>query len=172
MAAITLPDLMKGTMKEKVNVKSMRQTHSKSRGDLPSLVVLLSGSALVLAAGLFFAGCAKSQQDPAPISTRETQNAQEEVKDYANSPTDEQKARVERAFSELDQEIHELEIRVNKTEGDDKAEADRKLQSLKAKRDDLRTDFTEEKFKALLKEIKESVLPANRPNESTNQKGE
>jgi TolA-binding protein len=118
---------------------------------------ILALAAVFGSSAMLLAGCSKSDVDPAPISTPETRNVQEEVKDYQRSGTEQQKNRVEQAFDELDQEIRELEIRVEKTSGGQRAEAQRKMEDLKAQRDNLRSDFTEAKFQALIKDIRESV---------------
>ena len=133
------------------NRKQELKQYFESRKPLLSLAAAFGSSALLLA------GCSKSQQDPAPISTRETENTRKEVEDFKYTSTPIQKSRVELAFAELDQEIHELEIRAQNTGGEKSAEAQRKLNDLKAQRDALRSDFTEEKFQALLKQTKEAV---------------
>jgi hypothetical protein len=102
-----------------------------------------------------FTGCGEKPQST--MSNRETDKASEAIKDYEKNNSAEQKGRVDLAFAELDQEIRELEIRVERTEGEARAEAARKLEGLRQRKDELKGDFTEAKFKALLEDIKTSV---------------
>jgi len=110
---------------------------------------------LLLGFGIFFSACGSG--DKPPIKTVETESAQRAIDGYESKPTDEAKVKVEQAFNELDGEIKELEVRVEKVTGDTRAEANKKLSDLKARKNELRMDFTEAKFKALADDIKNSV---------------
>lgn len=135
----------------------MKTTTHRKTNRFDSHKPLLSLAAVFGSSALILTGCNKTP-DPAPISTRETENARTEVRNYESSNTQEQKNRVELAFAELDQEIQELEIRVANTHGNQRYEAQQKLDALKAQRDALRDDFTEAKFQALLNDIKKTVF--------------
>jgi uncharacterized lipoprotein YehR (DUF1307 family) len=104
---------------------------------------------------LIFMGCGKKEETT--FSNRETENAKQEIKAYEKDNSAAQKSEVELAFAELDQEIRELEIRVQKVEGDARVEAQQKLDALRQRKQELKADFTEAKFKALLEDIKNTV---------------
>lgn len=111
--------------------------------------IFVLGSALALTA------CSKKEE--ASITTRETEKAKEEIKDFKTDNSAAQKSEVELAFAQLDQEIRELEIRVEKTTGESKAEAAAKLEALKKRKSELQSDYTEAKFKALIEDIKNTL---------------
>lgn len=123
------------------------QEHSKR---LLSLAAVFGSSSLILT------GCSKTE-DPAPYSTPETRSTQEAIREYETSRTNGQNSRVELAFAELNREIQELEVRVQETSGEQRLEAQAKLEALKTRRDALRAEFTEARFQALLQEIKSAV---------------
>jgi uncharacterized lipoprotein YehR (DUF1307 family) len=104
---------------------------------------------------LLFMGCGKKEETT--FSNRETENAKKEIKIYEKDNSAAQKSAVELALASLDQEIRELEIRVEKVEGEARVEAQQKLDALRQRKDQLKTDFTEAKFKALLEDIKNTV---------------
>ena len=101
-------------------------------------------------------GCNSKDEEP-QLRTMETENAQKQVNAYENNNSDAQKARVDKAFAELDKEIRELEVRVQNTNGEARAEAQFKLDELNKRKTELKADYTEAKFKALLEDIKNSV---------------
>ncbi len=70
----------------------------------------------------------------APTSTLETKKLGAAVDNYVASPTDTNAAQVKKTFADLDGEIAELEERVAKTTGQDRAEAQGKLTNLQTYR--------------------------------------
>jgi hypothetical protein len=104
---------------------------------------------------LVLVGCGSEQK--ADIKTAETEGTKKAIENYEANSTDAAKAKVEKAFAELDQEIKELEVRVANTVGEARAEANTKLSELKTRKNELRGDFTEAKFKALIEDVKNSV---------------
>jgi uncharacterized protein HemX len=114
-------------------------------------------AAVVLGAVPFLGlGCNSKDEEP-KMRTMETENAQKQVNAYESNNSEAQKAQVEQAFAELDKEIRELEVRVENTTGEARAEAQFKLDELRMRKTELRVDYTEAKFKALLEDIKNSV---------------
>lgn len=106
-------------------------------------------------ASLLWIGCGSGE--PANIKTAETEGTKKAIESYEASGTDAAKAKVDRAFAELDQEIKELEVRVANTTGEARAEANSKLTELKERKNELKVDFTEAKFSTLMEDIKKSV---------------
>jgi hypothetical protein len=106
---------------------------------------------------LSFVACKGKHEPQADITTAETEKAQAQVNRYAENNSEEQKKKVEVAFAALDQEIHELEVRVEATTGDSRAEAQYKLGELKKRRAEIQSDYTEAKFNALIDDIKNAV---------------
>jgi hypothetical protein len=104
-----------------------------------------------------FVSCNGKKEPQADITTAETVKAQAQVNDYATNNSEEQKKKVEVAFAALDQEIKELELRVEATSGENKAEAQYKLEELKKRRGEIQADYTEAKFNALVEDIKNAV---------------
>jgi hypothetical protein len=109
----------------------------------------------VLLVTLALVSCSKKEEPS--FSNRETENAKQEIKTYEHNNSAAQKGAVELAFAELDQEIRELEIRVQKVEGEARVEAQQKLDALRQRKDQLKSDFTEAKFKALVQDIKSTL---------------
>jgi len=128
-------------------LKAPRQSHSSKF--LPLAFAVL--------AGLTTLACSKKTDSSADITTAETVKAQTQVNNYANNNTEEQKKKVEVALIALDQEIKELELRVEATAGENKAEAEYKLVELKERRSEIKSDYTEAKFNALVEDIKNAV---------------
>jgi len=128
-------------------VNSMKMKTGPSRTWI--LPALLAGFALI---GV---GCGSGEK--ATIKTAETEGTKQAIENYQANSTDAAKAKVEKSFSELDQEIHELEVRVENTSGPARTEADTKLSELKQRRMELRADYTEAKFNALIEDVKNSV---------------
>lgn len=65
-------------------------------------------------------------------------NARVEVEKGRTDSSPAHKAEVQRAFADLDKEISELEVRVLKTDGEERARAQYKLDVLKNRRAELR----------------------------------
>ena len=82
-------------------------------------------------------GCSKRDKS-ATITTRETVNARVEVDQARSDPSPVQKAEAQKALADLDKEISELEVRVLKTDGEERSKAQYKLDALKNQRDALR----------------------------------
>jgi TolA-binding protein len=114
--------------------------------------------ATTLALFLFLSGCGKREEKPT-INTRETENTKGQVEQSKSDMSEGQKAEVEKAFADLEKEIRELEIRVEKTEGEARAEAKYKLDALKIRRDELRKEFNKAKFDALMDDVKSALTP-------------
>jgi len=98
-----------------------------------------------------------SDKPKANIKTLETAKAQAAVDAYDKTGSDALKAQAEKAFLDLDGEIKELEIRVDATTGEQRAEADRKLTELRKRSAEIRADFNAAKFNTLIQDIKDSV---------------
>lgn len=98
-----------------------------------------------------------SEKPKSEIKTLETVKAQGAVDAYDSSGSKASKQQVEKAFLALGQEIKELEIRINATTGDRRAEAADKLEQLKKRESEIRWDFNEAKVNALIQDIKDSV---------------
>ncbi|MES2310270.1 MAG: hypothetical protein V4507_15560 [Verrucomicrobiota bacterium] len=92
------------------------------------------------------------------IKTFETERAKSAINNYQETGSNDSKAHVEKAFADLDQEIRELEIRVQATTGEKRAEAQYKLDALKKRASELRTDYNETKFNLLIDDIKKTVF--------------
>lgn len=99
--------------------------------------------------------CSDSEQTG--IKTAETERVRTEVEKYNETGSKEDKLETERAFSDLDREIRELEVRVNATGGDARIEAQNKLDELRERKTELRMHFTKAKFNVLLEDIKSAV---------------
>jgi chaperonin cofactor prefoldin len=99
--------------------------------------------------------CSKSSNNE--IKTIETVKAQAAVDAYETTGSAELKVQTDKALAELDSEIRELEIRVDSTSGDKRAEAAAKLASLKTRESEIRTNFNIAKFNVLIQDIKDSV---------------
>jgi hypothetical protein len=83
-------------------------------------------------------------EKPTPALTNiETSRLGSAIDAYVASPTEAQAANVERAFSELDGEIAELDQRVAKSSGEDREEARTKSAQLHTYRDKEMARFTE-----------------------------
>lgn len=99
-----------------------------------------------------FTSCEKKPQvvekPTATLSTTETNRVGSAVDAYIASPTETQAANVERALSELDGEIAELDQRANKTSGDEREEARTKSTQLQTYRDKEKARFTEARLRA------------------------
>jgi predicted amino acid racemase len=108
----------------------------------------LLGGALI--AG--FSACEKKPQvvekPTASLSTVETNRVGSAVDAYIASPTEAQAANVERAFSELDSEIAELDQRVSQSSGDEREEARTKSAQLQSYRDKEKARFTEARVRS------------------------
>lgn len=98
-----------------------------------------------------------SEKPKAQIKTLETAKAQAAVNAYDATGSKELKLQSEKAFVALDQEIKELEIRVENTSGEKRAEAADKLAQLKMRESEIRADFNAAKFNTLIQDIKDSV---------------
>jgi hypothetical protein len=112
----------------------------------------LTGLALVLVS---LVAC--SEKPKAQISTLETAKAQTAVNAYDATGSKELKLESEKAFVALDQEIKELEIRVENSTGEKRVEALEKLTQLKMRASEIRSDFNQAKFNTLIQDIKDSV---------------
>lgn len=117
---------------------------------LPILSVIAAGASLTA-----LTACSDNQR--ANITTPETAKTQSAVQAYDSAGTQDTKLKAERAFAQLDEEIRELEVRVQATTGEKQAEAKYKLDQLKKRESELRGDFNEAKFNTLLKDVKDSV---------------
>jgi len=104
---------------------------------------------------LFVTAC--SEKPKAQIKTLETVKAQGAVDAYDATGSKELKLKAEQSFVALDREIKELEVRVEATTGDQRAEAAYKLKELKKRESEIRADFNEAKFNTLINDIKNSV---------------
>jgi hypothetical protein len=102
---------------------------------------------------LLSTGCGKQEKAPT-MENRETLKTSEEVQAIHTDQSAAQKAEVERAFADLEKEIRELEVRVEKTEGQVQAEARYKIEALKNRRDELRKEYNQAKFDALVSDVK------------------
>lgn len=111
--------------------------------------------AVVGTAWMALAAC--SDKPKARIKTLETAQAQAAVDAYDKTGSDALKALAEKAFLDLDGEIKELEIRVDATTGEQRAEADRKLTELRKRSAEIRAEFNAAKFNTLIQDIKDSV---------------
>ena len=120
-------------------------------------IKLQSLSTLLALGTVLIAWTACSEKPKAQIKTMETANAKTAIETYDANGSNALKLQVEKAFVALDQEIKELEVRVEATTGEKRAEAAYKLQELKKRESELRTDFNEAKFNALIQDIKNSV---------------
>jgi hypothetical protein len=123
-----------------------------------SFKAFILGGAIALA-GVLAIGCSKAPAPSEKMHTLETENGESAVDSYQQNPTAQNKADVDTALAELDGEIHELEGHVARKEGQEKAEAQAKLDLLKRQRDELGRDFTKAKFDALMKDVKEALTP-------------
>ncbi|HEX8371367.1 MAG TPA: hypothetical protein VF585_01185 [Chthoniobacterales bacterium] len=94
---------------------------------------------LLFAVGILTFGCEKKADAPviditktpaAPTETLETKKLGGFIDQYVTTPSAENAARVQRAFADLDGEIAELQERVTQTNGNDRAEAQAKLDNL------------------------------------------
>lgn len=126
--------------------------YSQKSCSLPFLPFVLAGITC-----LSLIACNEKTEPQADITTAETLKAQAQVNDYSANSSDAQKKKVEVAFAALDQEIKELELRVEATSGEKKAEAQYKLDELKKRRSEIQSDFNEAKFNALVEDIKNAV---------------
>lgn len=133
----------------KFNIISSKLTHNKT---LQTVSLAAFGAAL-----LGLTACSDRSQPRADITTAETLKAQGQVDQYTNNNTDEQKRKIAVAFAALDQEIRELEVRVDATTGEARAEATYKLEELKKRRSQIQSDFNQAKFDGLINDIKNSV---------------
>lgn len=131
----------------RLNVMKITKTKIKNQ----SLLTIIGLGAVLIT----LAAC--SEKPKAEIKTLETVNAQNAVSDYNAIGTDASKQLAEKAFLSLDQEIKELEIRVESTTGEKRQEAANKLAELKTRESEIRTDFNEAKFNTLIEDIKNSV---------------
>jgi hypothetical protein len=113
--------------------------------------------AFLTIAALSLGACRDKREPQADITTAETLKAQTQVNNYAVNNSEEQKKKVAVAFAALDQEIRELEVRVEATTGNDRALAMYKLVELKKRRSEIQSDYNEAKFDALINDIKNSV---------------
>lgn len=99
-----------------------------------------------------FAACEKKPQvveKPTPSLTNiETTRLGTAIDAYIASPSEAQAANVDKAFSELDGEIAELDLRVTKTTGAEREEAQTKASQLHTYRDKEMARFTEAKVRA------------------------
>jgi hypothetical protein len=113
---------------------------------------------LASAAGLaLFTLMACSEQKKADITTLETVKAEAAVNAFDTTGSNELKLKAETAFADLDREIRELEVRVETTVGEKKAEALYKLTELKKRSSEIRGDFNEAKVRTLIEDVKQSV---------------
>jgi hypothetical protein len=110
-----------------------------------------------MAAGAMFLATGCSDNRRADINTFETAKAKSAVEAYDSTGTNEMKLKAEKAFADLDKEIKELELRVEATNGGNQAEARYKMNELKKRESELRSDFNEAKFNTLIEDIKNSV---------------
>jgi hypothetical protein len=100
-------------------------------------------------------GCGK--RESSTMENRETEKAKEQIEQRRTDSSAGQTAEVERALADLDKEIRELEVRVEKTEGEPRREALAKAEALKNRRDELRRDYSQAKFDALMNDVKAEV---------------
>lgn len=91
------------------------------------------------------------------LTTPETEQAEEAVKEYKTAKTPANAAQVREALAELDREIAELEALAAKREGEEEAEAQAKLRDLKRQRRDLESQFTQAKFNKLKENVQETL---------------
>jgi enoyl-[acyl-carrier-protein] reductase (NADH) len=122
----------------------------KSDSIKSSLVPMLLGVSL-----LSLTGC--TEKPKGEIKTLETMKANAAVKAYDATGSDAAKMEAEKSFIALDQEIKELEIRVDATTGEKRAVAAEKLALLKKREDELRSEFNQAKFNTLVEDVKNSV---------------
>jgi DNA repair exonuclease SbcCD ATPase subunit len=122
-----------------------------SKQNLRASLVLLCSAALTLV------NCSKNEEPRSTLKTLETENTQAQINKYENNNSAEQKAKVESAFAELDSEIKELEVRIARTTGDDRAKAEERLADANKRRAELQADYNEAKFKALVEDVKNAV---------------
>lgn len=101
---------------------------------------------------ILFAACEKKPQvveKPTPaLANIETTRLGTAIDAYVVSPSEAQAANVDKAFSELDGEIAELDLRVTKTTGPEREEAQVKATQLHTYRDKEMARFTEAKVRA------------------------
>ena len=122
-----------------------------------SLAAVASLTAVASLGAVLVALAACSEEPKSEIKTLETVKAQGAVDAYDSSGSKASKLQAEKAFVALEREIKELEIRVNATTGDKRAEAAGKLAQLRKRESEIRSDFNEAKFNALIQDIKDSV---------------
>jgi hypothetical protein len=123
-----------------------------------SLKALVLSGAIVLS-GVLAVACSKAPAPSQKMHTLETEKGEAAVNSYEQNPTDQNKADVDASLADLDGEIHELEGHVARKEGQEKAEAQAKLDLLKRQRDELGRDFTRAKFDAVMRDVKEALTP-------------
>lgn len=107
----------------------------------------------------------EERNKPVPQShtaTFETETLAREIDAYKTNPTAQQKAKVDRAFAELDGEIHELEARLQSTTGAERAETDRKLAGLKSYRNAQRARYAGDRAETLGEKASEGIKDAVR----------
>lgn len=101
---------------------------------------------------ILFAACEKKPQvveKPTPSLTNiETTRLGVAIDAYVANPSETQSASVDKAFAELDGEIAELDLRVTKTTGAEREEAQTKAAQLHTYRDKEMARFTEAKARA------------------------
>jgi hypothetical protein len=123
-----------------------------------------------LVAALGLAACEREptvivvNASPTPLpqartETLETRTLGKEIDAFEKDASLIQRARVDKAFSELDGEIAELVEHVAKETGDDKREAERKLADLNAYRNGEHVRFLRIQSTLRLEEKRESVVP-------------
>ncbi len=130
----------------------------KSQTILRPLLVVTAGLAVALT------GCQSKEKRPT-MENLETQRAQQEINQYADQAaasgnTQATKASAEQvniAFAALDKEIAELEAIASDSSDSRQAEAARKLEALRNRRAELRSEFNQSKFDALVTDVKDAL---------------
>jgi hypothetical protein len=94
------------------------------------------------------------------MKTFETIGVREAIDEYRQNPTAENRLEVDKAFEKLDKEIAELENSVATTSGDEKAEAQRKLDDLRSFKNEQRVRYTGEQAETALEKTGETLEKA------------
>lgn len=112
---------------------------------------------LICTAGVsqFLISCGSEKNSPKKreINTLETFVAEDAIKDYGNNASHNNDLDVKQAMNELESEIRELEIRINKMDGKSKQKAQQTLERLKTKADELENEFDQKKWEETKREV-------------------
>jgi hypothetical protein len=94
------------------------------------------------------------------METFETAGLRDAIDDYKQDPTEANRKKVEESFEELDKEIQDLEARVASTGGDEKAEAQRKLDDLRSFKYQEQVRFTGQQAESAAEKVGETIEKA------------